>query len=192
MRKAKWSICLVIIFMYTPVLGDFYRYVDKSGNVQFTDDLKQVPEEQRPTAKTYIESRGIPEEKADVSDAEKEKTLQGSTAELDQRKIQLDKEKLELEKEYEAMMKEQDALFEEQKKAKTRVLVQKFNKSALAFNEKTVEYEKKRRALDERIVKYNSEVKQILEKKLEKIQNVKNNSEAKQILGKKLEKTQTK
>ncbi len=170
MNKMRWSICLVIIFMSTPVLGEFYRYVDKSGNVKFTDDLGQVPEEQRPTAKTYMEFKGIPEEKTDVSDAEKEKTVQDSTAELDQRKIQLDKEKLELEKEYEALMKEQDALFEEQKKAKTRVLVQKFNKSVLAFNEKTVEYEKKRRALDERIVKYNSEVKQILEKKLERMQ----------------------
>ena len=170
MIKIRWSICLVIIFFCTPVLGEFYRYVDESGNVKYTDDLGLVPEEQRPTAKTYIESRGIPEEKTDVSDAEKEKTVQDSTAELDQRKIQLDKEKLELEKEYEAMMKEQDALSEASKKAKTRVLVQKFNKSVLAFNEKTVEYEKKRRALDERIVKYNSEVKQILEKKLEKMQ----------------------
>jgi len=170
MRKAKWSICLVIIFMSTPVLGEFYRYADESGNVKYTDDLGQVPVEQRPTAKTYIESKGIPEEKTDVSDAEKEKTAQDSTAELDQIKIQLDKEKLELEKEYEALMKEQDALSETAKKAKTRVLVQKFNKSALAFNEKTVAYAKKRRALDERIVKYNSEVKQILENKLKKMQ----------------------
>ncbi len=170
MKKMRWSICLVIIFMSTPVLGEFYRYVDKSGNVKFTDDLGQVPVEQRPKAKTYMESKGIPEEKTDVSDAEKEKTVQDSTAELDQRKIQLDKETLELKKEYEAIMKEQDALSEEQKKAKTRILIQKYNKKAEAFNEKTAQYEKKRKALDERIVKYNSEVKQNLENKLKKMQ----------------------
>jgi hypothetical protein len=156
--------------MSTPVLGEFYRYLDESGNVKYTDDLGQVPEEQRSTAKIYIESKGIPEEKTDVSTIEEEEPVQDSDQEMDLVKNRLDKEKLELEKEYEALMKEQDALFEEQKKAKTRVLIQKFNKSALAFNEKTVGYEKKRRALDERIVKYNSEVKQVLEKKLEKMQ----------------------
>ena len=77
MNKMRWSICLVIIFMSTPVLGEFYRYVDESGHVKYTDDLGQVPEEQRPTAKTYMESKGIPEEKTDVSDAEKEKNLGG-------------------------------------------------------------------------------------------------------------------
>ncbi len=95
MNKMRWSICLVIIFMYTPVLGDFYRYVDKSGNVQFTDDLKQVPVEQLPKVKTYIESKGerlrtqqgIPVEKTDVSAAEK--------AELDQIKARLDPKKME-------------------------------------------------------------------------------------------------
>ena len=170
MRKVKWSICLVIIFMSTPVLGEFYRYLDESGNVKYTDDLGQVPEEQRPTAKTYIESRGIPEEKTDISAIEETEPIQDSTAELNLIKIQLDKETLELKKEYEAMMKDQKALSEEQKKAKTRVLIQKHNKKVLAFNEKTAQYEKKRKALDERIVKYNSEVKQDLEKKLERMQ----------------------
>lgn len=46
------------------------------------------------------------------------------------------------------MMKEQKTLSEAAKKAKTRVLVQKYNKKVLAFNEKTAEYEKRRKALD--------------------------------------------
>ena len=95
MNKMRWSICLVIIFMYSPVLGDFYRYVDKSGNVKFTDNLKLVPVEQLPKVKTYIESKGerlrtqqgIPVEKTDVSAAEK--------AELDQIKARLDPKKME-------------------------------------------------------------------------------------------------
>jgi len=103
MNKMRWSICLVIIFMSTPVLGDFYRYVDKSGNVKFTDDLKHVPVEQLPKVKTYIESKGerlrtqqgIPVEKTDVSAAEKVGTTSDSTTELDQIKARLDPKKME-------------------------------------------------------------------------------------------------
>jgi len=95
MYKMRWSICLVILLMYTPVLGEFYRYVDKSGNVKFTDDLKQVPVEYLPKVKTYIESRGILVERADVSAAEKGGTTSDSTAELDQIKARLNQKKTE-------------------------------------------------------------------------------------------------
>ena len=168
MNKIRWSICLVIIFMYTPVLGEFYRYTDESGNVKYTDDLGQVPEEQRPNAKTYIESKGIPEEKTDNSVIVEEEPVQSSRQEMDLIKNGLDKEKLELEKEYEAMMKAQKALSEEKKTAKTRIQIQKHNKKALKFNETVAAYEKKKKALDDEIRKFNAKIKQDLEEKLKK------------------------
>ncbi len=169
MNKMTWSICLVIIFLCTPVFGEFYKFVDENGNVKYTDDLNKVPEEQRPKAKTYIESVGITEEEADVSDVKKKETTSDSTAELDQIKMQLDQDTVELKKEYDAMMKEQKALAEEQEKAKTRILVKQHNKKVVVFNEKAAQYATKRKALDERVNEFNSAVKEDLENKLKKM-----------------------
>ena len=166
MYKMRWSICLVIMFMHTPALGEFYRYVDKSGHVKYTDDLSQVPEEQRPKAKAYIESKGIQEEKTDDSVIVEEEPVQSSRQQFDLVKSRLDKEKLELEKEYEGMMKEQKALSEEKKTAKTRIQIQKHNKKALKFNETVAAYEKKKKALDDEIRKFNAEIKRDLKEKL--------------------------
>ncbi len=173
MNKWGWSICLVIIFLCTPVFGEFYKYVDENNHVKYTDDLSQVPEEQRPKVKTYIESEGIPDKKTDISTIKKEKPVQVSRQEIDPTKNRLDKEKLELEKKYEAMMKVQKALSEEKKTAKTRIQIQKHNKKALKFNETVAEFEKKRKALDVEIRKFNAKIKQNLE---EKLKNDKSNS----------------
>ncbi|MBC8443716.1 MAG: DUF4124 domain-containing protein [Deltaproteobacteria bacterium] len=167
MNKMRWLICLVVILFSMPASGEFYKYVDDSGNVKFTDDLTQVPIDQRPKAKTYIESKGAPEEKADDSETVKKEADQNIRKEMDLRKVQLDREKAALDKEYETIMKEQKALSEEQKKAKTRVQVIKFNKKTVTFNENAAQYEKKRKDLDERIAKYNEELKQMLEQRLQ-------------------------
>jgi len=168
MNKIRWSICLVIIFICTPVFGEFYRFLDENGNVTYTDDLSQVPEEQRPKAKTYIESKRILEEKADVSASKKKGTISDSTAELNQIKDRLDQKKKELDKEYKALMKEQAALSEAAKTAKTRAQIQKHNKRVLAFNEKTAEFEKRRKALNNEIRKLNTQIQHDLEEKLKK------------------------
>jgi hypothetical protein len=39
-----------------PAWAQFYKYLDKHGNVRFTDDINQVPENQRVKARSYVES----------------------------------------------------------------------------------------------------------------------------------------
>ena len=57
------SIVLVITSgIYQSALGEFYQYKDKDGVVIFTDDLSQVPEDQRPIIKTYESIKSPPPE----------------------------------------------------------------------------------------------------------------------------------
>ena len=46
---------LIVLFSVTtilslPVSAEYYRYIDKNGNVSFTDNLENVPEDQRQNA----------------------------------------------------------------------------------------------------------------------------------------------
>ena len=44
-----------------PAAAQFYKYVDKDGNIHFTDDINQVPPEQRAKIRSYEESESNPE-----------------------------------------------------------------------------------------------------------------------------------
>jgi hypothetical protein len=43
----KLLLLLIIILFATPASADIYKFVDEQGNVRFTDDINQVPEDQR-------------------------------------------------------------------------------------------------------------------------------------------------
>ncbi len=48
-RSTVLAMCL-LLFSASPVLADFYRWVDKSGQEFFTNDPKQIPQEYRSSA----------------------------------------------------------------------------------------------------------------------------------------------
>ena len=52
--KAKFIIALIfpIIFAFTAE-AQFYKYYDDNGNLRYTDDINQIPEDQRQQIKTY-------------------------------------------------------------------------------------------------------------------------------------------
>ena len=45
-----------IVLLAVPASGEFYKYVDKQGNIHFTDDWNQVPPDQRDSVETRVES----------------------------------------------------------------------------------------------------------------------------------------
>ncbi len=47
MKMIKFLILLVIILFAAPAPAAVYKFVDEQGNVRFTDDINQVPEDQR-------------------------------------------------------------------------------------------------------------------------------------------------
>jgi hypothetical protein len=47
LKMIKLLLLLIIILFATPASADIYKFVDEQGNVRFTDDINQVPEDQR-------------------------------------------------------------------------------------------------------------------------------------------------
>ena len=48
MRHFLFFIVTIIVLFAVGASGEIYQYVDQEGNVHFTDNLNQVPEDQRP------------------------------------------------------------------------------------------------------------------------------------------------
>ena len=49
------GLCLAVLLLANPVLGEFYKYRDRNGVLRFTDNLADVPVDQRPDAQSYKE-----------------------------------------------------------------------------------------------------------------------------------------
>ncbi len=67
MKMIKLLILLVIILLATPASAEIYKYIDEQGGVHFTDDINQVPKDQRDSFEA------TPEYEADT-EAEEENT----------------------------------------------------------------------------------------------------------------------
>lgn len=58
-----WGIGLIlclVLGLSTSVQAEYYKYRDASGAIRFTDDILQVPADQRPQLKTYQSYEGTP------------------------------------------------------------------------------------------------------------------------------------
>jgi len=181
MNLKKLFIFLILVLFSASASAQFYRYVDKEGNILFTDDLSLVPKNQRAGVREYFEVKSdTDDEKQDAKKAEKpqplaeEKQAEGQYAAngLDEIARSLDRKKEELEKEYKAMMKEKEQLEKDKIKIRSKKGIKKYNEGTLKLNEKIENYEIKREAFNVEVGKYNAmtekDLKDMLEKKKRK------------------------
>jgi len=77
MTLLRWIMVLLLIVGTSEAWAEFYRYVDESGVVRFTDDLGQVPVNQRPGVQEYQESSGNTADRPDKAQKTEVKTVGG-------------------------------------------------------------------------------------------------------------------
>jgi len=152
-----------------PAGAQFYRYTDKQGNVRFTDDINQVPENQRAKVRSYEESRPPAAPVAD-SDAAPDKkpaaeppapsAVSGSSDEegLDSAKAHLEEMKKQVDAEYKSLVKEKESLAKEKELRKTREEINDYNKRVEAFNQRAAKYETMSDDLRKKAEEYNNRV----------------------------------
>jgi hypothetical protein len=182
MRRINIIVFIIIAFLSAPASAQFYKYVDEDGNIRFTDDINQVPEQQRATVKSYEEavSDTDVQNKADQSDSEASTNAQQKTAaaeagvdidlkDLDAAYDQLKALRQEIDKEYNDLMAEKEALAKAKTEAKTREQVLEYNAKVEQFNERAKAHQQKSKKYEAQVDAYNTSVsEQIAEQKKEK------------------------
>jgi len=178
MRLAMGLAILTVASFPTVARGEFYRYIDGNGNVRFTDNLANVPPEQRTRVEEYKEvvpdRPSLKEEEAKGKGQDEGKGTEPEAAEgtaktdtetgsaMDDGKTEAMRQKLKdeglrLQEEYDALMEEREKL---DKAASTRLtpaaqrgLVDKIKD----FNARIQDYEKRRETHNKAVEAYQTD-----------------------------------
>jgi len=175
-KKLMIIINIVLILLVSSLcFAEFYKYKDSNGYLRFTDNLAEVPEDQRPKADTYKEY--VPKKTASevalkqaIEDTEKK--LQGAPPETEELKIQILGNKIkkirdDLHKEYQQLVSKKKALEALDQKAgpKNSKQIRYLNDQAEQLNLAINAYNKKKETFVDAMNEYQKQIKLLSAKK---------------------------
>ena len=130
--------------------AEVYRYTDQHGNVIFTDDLSNIPDQLRDKAVAVDDENDLPPGfgagNAAASDA--------GGIDLRDERAQLEALKSELKEEFRSLAKENARLKEAQKTAVTPDQRKVFNRQVVGFNTRFQAYKEKEAVYNSRLKQY--------------------------------------
>jgi hypothetical protein len=154
MQLRYFIIALVLVMVPALSQAEFYKYRDANGVLRFTDDITEVPADQRAQLKEY---KSVATPKPSVDTTEKEDAPEKTG--LDAMAQQLETEKAALEEEYQA-------LAEEDRRIKASVAdpnnppdPEAYNEQLKALQRKIEAYDARRRAFQEKAAAFDAHVK---------------------------------
>jgi chromosome segregation ATPase len=169
-----FALCLLLA---GPASADFYKYVAEDGSVHFTDDINDVPADQRAQIEGYAESESkadlveeesqaedeVGEDSSDENSMDEALSILQDSADVDnedpdQVRMRLEQMKTDIDKKFQALQKEKNAVEAERQKVKTREEVMKYNKRVEALNQRIAEYEAKGKEYQAQVDAYNARV----------------------------------
>lgn len=158
----------------------FYEYVDKNGVTRYTDDINDVPEDQRYGKEEYQESEA-PEKEAPTPAQEtgnKKDAESTASANTDDKNMDYEatlkelKEKQQgLQKERAAIEKDDAQLLSEKLKLKPGDDIEEYNEQAVKLKERTAELEERREEFNDKLDSLNAEIEQYNEKVAKKLES---------------------
>ena len=92
MKLIKLFLFMVIILFAAQAPAEIYKYVDDQGNIYFTDDLNQVPAEQRAAMEESLEYDSDTETAEENSGADSKPVAESNTAEQTEENEEIDDE----------------------------------------------------------------------------------------------------
>jgi chromosome segregation ATPase len=149
----------LVLLVPTWSAAEIYKYRDQSGVMRWTNDLSEVPVDQRPQMQILKETQSAPP-KTTAADAEgsEQAVAQARDADLVQRAQQLDAEKTVLDQEYQALMQESQALEQMREQARSNPEeFEAYQQKVKALNTQIETYESKRQAFQEKVTAFQAD-----------------------------------
>ena len=161
------SVLLVLIFSSPGTLiANYYQFVDDKGNICFTDNLADVPKEQREHIESFssVDGEAALESSKEI---EPEKSNDEVQEVLNSEDDTLDRIAAELRKEKQNLNEKMETLNERQMELKQKVFGnmssgerQDHKKKVKALNREIRQYKKQREAFRRKLAQYNKKVRQ--------------------------------
>ncbi len=175
MKLRGWIALLTLIALPAFASAEFYRYVDQEGKTHYTDDIANIPADQRSHVSEYDDAAlgSSLQQKTETTiqqEGDREATLrapeemppQGAlgvgddeTKAVDQR---LKETGVALEQEYQALMEEREQLDEAAKRPTTPAMRRNLVEKVRDFNSRINDYEKRRAAFNGEVEAYNATI----------------------------------
>ena len=169
MKKPMSAFILVTALLFAAsVYAEIYKYTDENGQKRWTDDLSQVPKEQRaeaqrieteiktPAKTTENALKAPPESSVKAKAAAPDTGAANETDELS--RTALEKEKADLDLMYQELLEERKQIEKLTPEALNFKARADLNNRINAFNQKTEQYEAKSNAFKEKINAYNQKI----------------------------------
>ncbi|MBW2180642.1 MAG: DUF4124 domain-containing protein [Deltaproteobacteria bacterium] len=183
---------LFILFSASSSIA-FYEYIDEHGVTRYTDDINEVPINQRYGKEEYNEAKSSPEdttpETKNTTDTKSPTSANTKDKEIDyDAALESLKEKQQMMiKERKTIENEDDELLKDKLKLKPGDDVEEYNEQAAKLKERTKELDEKREEFNSRldilnveIAEYNEKVANKLEAQLQEYEAIKSNKSDKQ------------
>ena len=161
----RWIVLLMgfSLFFCLPSFAEFYQYTDQSGVLRFTDDLTQVPKDQRPKVKKYLEPDDFltPEQRAQKAlDASQEPATEEKVVVSEELYLaefeRLDKKKAGLDQRYTELTKERDDLAKVKEGISSEAELKAYNEKITSLNKRITAFEEEREAFSKEVDVFNA------------------------------------
>lgn len=145
---------VALLLIPMPVFAEFYKYKDANGVLRFTDNLLDVPKDQRENIQIYKEVV-TPEPESEISDAQKE---DAALKNQNNRAEQINNERVALEQSFKDLDAERKSVLESPPGPQEQEAYEAHKKRIEAFNAKIKAYEEQRKMFQAKVDAYNAEI----------------------------------
>lgn len=165
MKKTILAIFSILLALLLTAYSnaEIYKYIDENGQKRWTDDLSQVPVEQRDSAERMETEATFetPSDQAsdDAAPPDPAEKMEEATSDTDEpNREALEKEKADLDTMYQELLQEREQIEKAKAEAKGAQAKGPLAKRITAYNEKAEKYEQRLKAFNNDVSNYNQRI----------------------------------